>query len=40
MESKVFSLNECLRDKEAEHNKAVAEVMENAKVMGEVKAQL
>ena len=26
----MFSLNECLRDKESEHNKAVAEVMENA----------
>ncbi len=30
MESRVFCLNERLRDKEAEHNKAVAEVMENA----------
>jgi hypothetical protein len=26
----VFCLNERLRDKEAEHNKVVAEVMENA----------
>jgi vacuolar-type H+-ATPase subunit I/STV1 len=30
MESRVFCLNERLRDKEAEHNKAVAEVMESA----------
>jgi hypothetical protein len=30
MESRVFYLNERLRDKEAKHNKAVAEVMENA----------
>ncbi len=30
MESRVFSLNERLRDKEAEHNKVVAEVMEKA----------
>jgi hypothetical protein len=30
MESRVFSLNEYLRDKETEHNKVVAEVMENA----------
>ena len=30
MESKVFSLNERLRDKEAENNKVVAEVMEKA----------
>jgi hypothetical protein len=30
MESRVFCLNERLRDKEAEHNKALAEVMESA----------
>ncbi len=30
MESRVFCLNECLRDKEAEYNKAMAEVMESA----------
>ena len=30
MEARVFHLNERLRDKEAEHNKAVVEVMENA----------
>ena len=30
MESRVFYLNERLRDKEAEHNKAVAKVIENA----------
>jgi hypothetical protein len=30
MESKVFQLNEHLRDKEVEHNKAMAEVMESA----------
>ncbi len=30
MESRVFCLNEQLRDKVAEHNKALAEVMESA----------
>jgi hypothetical protein len=30
MEARVFHLNELLKDKKAEHNKAVAEVMENA----------
>lgn len=30
MEFRAFCLNERLRDKEAEHNKAMAEVMENA----------
>ena len=30
MEARVFHLNELLKDKKAEHNKAVAEMMENA----------
>ena len=30
IKSRVFSLNERLRDKKAKHNKALAKVMENA----------